>query len=53
VQWYLLLYPDRRLACIYRNRSGAFIKTADAGEEVMEFVLGEYRFILDFSGVWG
>ena len=52
VQWYLLLYPDQCLARIYRNRSGAFIKTADAGGEAVEFVLGECRFILDFSGVW-
>jgi len=33
VGWYLLVYPEQRLAKVYRNRDGEFSRFADASDE--------------------
>ena len=48
---YLLIYPEKRLAKIYRNVSGGFVKIADVGDEKLEFELGGCVFGLDFEQV--
>jgi len=52
VLFYLLIYPEKRLAKIYRNVSGEFVKIADVGNERLEFELGGCVFGLDFGQVW-
>lgn len=52
VAWYLLLYPEQRLARVYRNQDGAFIKEVDATDDRVVLAVGDCRFGLDFARVW-
>ena len=52
VIYYILLYPDKRLAKIYQNKSAEFIKTGDLSNQRIEFELGECVFGLDLGEVW-
>ena len=52
VLYYLLLYPEKELAKIYRNASGEFVKIADVSSDEVEFSVGKCAFGVDFSWVW-
>ncbi|MEW6220560.1 MAG: Uma2 family endonuclease [Thermodesulfobacteriota bacterium] len=52
VPYYVLLYPDRRLAKIYRLTQGRFGRMADASEETVDFALPSCTLAFDFSLVW-
>lgn len=52
VLFYILLYPDNRLAKVYHNDVGGFRKTADYGNEIAEFTFKRCGFPIDFSTVW-
>ena len=52
VLYYLLIYPEKRLAKIYRNESGDLVKLADASDERVEFELESCLFAIDFRRVW-
>ncbi len=52
VSYYLLAYPDKRLAKVYFNGAYGFKKVADYSEENADFVLGDCSFAIQFASVW-
>lgn len=52
VIYYILVYPDKRVAKIYRNETGEFRKIGDVSDETVDFELGGCMFGLDFGRVW-
>ncbi len=52
VGYYLIVYPESKIAKVYRNTERGFIKLKDAGKDRMSFDLGECRLEVDFSKVW-
>ena len=52
VLYYILAYPEKRLAKIYHNTIGEFRKLGDYGTETVEFEIRECNFSVDFSLIW-
>lgn len=52
VQYYLLAYPEKRLAKIYLNEIGGFRKSGDYSNELVEFKIRNCSFSIDFSLIW-
>ncbi len=52
VKYYVLLYPERKIAKVYRNTERGFLKLKDAGTDRVAFELEECGFEIDFSKVW-
>ena len=53
VLYYVLVYPDERLAKVYRlNREGRYAKALDATNETFTFDLKKCRIDFDFSKIW-
>ncbi|MEA3343963.1 MAG: Uma2 family endonuclease, partial [archaeon] len=52
VTYYILAYPGKQLAKIYRNESTEFRKTGDLSDKCIEFNFGECKFSVDFKKVW-
>ncbi len=52
VAWYLLVYPENRLAKIYRSREGRFFKAREAEHETVDLTIGDCRLAVDFGRVW-
>lgn len=52
VLYYILAYPEKRLAKIYHNTMGAFRKSGDYRTETVEFKIKECIFSVDFSVIW-
>ncbi len=52
VPYYVLIYPERRIAKIFRWREGRFVKAGDCSEESFDFRLGACHPSLDFSRIW-
>lgn len=52
VQYYVLAYPEQRLAKIYRNKQQGFKKLGDYSGDVAEFTINDCSFIIDFGLVW-
>ena len=52
VLYYILAYPEKRLAKIYQNQSTGFRKLADSCTDTVEFDIGKCGFTVDFSLIW-
>jgi Uma2 family endonuclease len=52
VKFYILVYPDTRVAKVYRLHEGRYIKEADFSNEQFNFAIKECELSLDFSLVW-
>jgi Uma2 family endonuclease len=52
VLYYILAYPDKRLAKIYHNEVGGFRKSGDYSTETVEFNIRECSFSVDFGLIW-
>ncbi len=53
VRHYVLVYPQHRLAKVYRLESGRLIKRRDVGRERLDFDLdGGCRIDFDFARIW-
>ena len=52
VQYYILAYPEKRLAKIYRNEVGGFRKSGDYCTGTVEFNIRECGFAVDFGLIW-
>jgi Uma2 family endonuclease len=52
VKYYILAYPEKRLAKIYDNKAEGFKKLVDYSSGEMEFIIGECHFAIDFSTIW-
>ena len=52
VLYYILAYPEKRLATIYHNQAEGFRKTGDYSRETVDFIIGECGFAVDLSLVW-
>ncbi len=52
VQFYILAYPEKRLAKIYLNELGGFRKSGDYLTETAEFNIRNCSFTIDFSLIW-
>jgi len=52
VLYYLLVYPEKKLAKVYINKDGGFQKIGDFSFETNEFQINDCYFPLDFSVVW-
>lgn len=52
VKFYILAYPDEKIAKVYRLHEGRFIKEADYSNERFDFTIRECDLTIDFSQVW-
>jgi Uma2 family endonuclease len=52
VSYYILAYPEKRLAKIYKNGPSGFIKQGDFSTQIFSFTVGECVFDLDFDTIW-
>jgi len=52
VKFYILAYPEEKVAKVYRLHEGRFIKEADFCTEQFDFKIKECDVSLDFSQVW-
>lgn len=50
--YYTLVYPDDRLAKVYRNDVQGFIKKGDYSDEKVEFTILGCSFNIDFATIW-
>ncbi len=52
VLFYLLAYPEKKIAKLYRNQNGRFVKVGDYATETADLPLDHCPLTLDFSKVW-
>ena len=52
VKFYILAYPEEKVAKVYRLNEGRFIKEADFSNEQFDFKIKECELSLDFSQIW-
>ena len=52
VLYYILAYPEKRLAKIFHNNAEGFRNVGDYCSEIVEFVIGECKFSVDFGLIW-
>lgn len=52
VIYYILAYPEKRLARIYHNTENGFKKHGDYSSGEIEFFIEECCFTIDFSSIW-
>lgn len=52
VQNYVLVYPEKRLAKVYRNHSQGFKKMGDVCADSIEFDINQCKFKIDFASIW-
>ncbi|WP_404360187.1 Uma2 family endonuclease [Methylotuvimicrobium sp. KM1] len=50
--YYILVYPENRLAKVYRNDAQGFIKKGDYSDEKAEFTIHDYSFNIDLAAIW-
>lgn len=52
VLYYILAYPDKRLAKIYLNKTSGFQKVGDYSSEAVDFTINKCHFNINFSSIW-
>jgi len=52
VKFYILAYPEEKVAKVYRLNEGRFIKEADFSYEQFDFMIKDCELSLDFSQIW-
>ena len=52
VKFYILAYPEEKVAKVYRLNEGRFIKEADFSNEQFDFKIKECELSIDFSQIW-
>ena len=52
VKYYILAYPENRLAKVYLNINGGYQKVGDFSKDSIEFTLDSCVFPIDFSAIW-
>ncbi len=52
VTYYIIVYPDNRVAKVYKLQEGRYIKVEDFADETYTFVLEKCAIAFDFSGIW-
>ena len=52
VLYYILAYPEKRLAKIYHNKETGFKKLTDCSSKEIKFQLGECCFAINFNSIW-
>ena len=52
VMYYILAYPEKRLAKVYHNKENGFKKLGDYSSEVIQFRIGACLFDINFSTIW-
>jgi Uma2 family endonuclease len=52
VEYYILVYPSRNVAKIYKLVNGRFQKAGDFDEESYQFEAGDCRIQFDFGKIW-
>ena len=52
LRYYILVYPENRLAKVYRNDTQGFIKQGGYSTEKVEFAIHDCRFNIDFATIW-
>lgn len=52
VLYYILAYPEKRIAKVYHNKVNGFKKLGDYSSGEIEFLIGECRFAFDFGSIW-
>lgn len=52
VLYYILVYPEKRLAKIYQNQPEGFRKLGDSCADSVAFNIRECSFSVDFSSIW-
>lgn len=50
--YYILVYPEKRLAKVYRNDSQGFKKSGDYCSEMVKFDIKACSFTIDFASIW-
>ncbi len=52
VKYYILVYPDTKVAKVYELREGRYIKMGDFSDECARFTLKDCALEFDFSKIW-
>ena len=52
VLYYILAYPEKRLAIIYHNQAEGFRKKGDYSTDTVEFNIRDCSFAVDFGLIW-
>ena len=52
VQYYAMVYPERRVVKLYHLREGRFIKVGDYDNDLVPLHLNDCESLFDFSKIW-
>ncbi len=52
VKWYIMADPEEKLAKVYENIQGRFVKRLDATEETFTFTINRCDIAFDFAKLW-
>ena len=52
VKYYVLVYPELKIAKVFGPESHRFVKLYDANKEKIEFTSKDCSFVFDFSVIW-
>lgn len=52
VEYYVFVYPDEKIAKIFKLLDGRYVKAFDAMDEKFVFDIGECTIEFDFSRIW-
>ena len=52
VEFYVIVYPKKRVAKLYQLKEGRYIKVQDFSDELYEFNLEKCKIAFDFSKIW-
>jgi len=52
VKFYILVYPDLKVARVYKQKDGRFVKLKDVTKERIDFELEKCNISFDFSLIW-
>ena len=52
VAFYVIVYPEKQIAKLYRLHEGRYIKAGDFSDEVFNFELDGCEIAFDFSTIW-
>ncbi len=52
VEFYIIVYPNKKVAKVYQIKEGRYIKVGDFSDESYTFELQECKIDFDFSKIW-
>ncbi|MBU1669180.1 Uma2 family endonuclease [bacterium] len=52
VEFYVIVYPKKQVAKVYKLKDGRYIKASDFSDEMYEFDMNKCKIDFDFSKIW-